>query len=125
MSGLMFPKPMPHLLAKRQRQADLKAQDARERKACHLRSAGRCEVIEVRFRPEASEIRTKRCARRASQNHHLLGGVGRRNKGVSILAKHRIDTCDKCHLEIEHAVLKPVDLDKQHDAATVRYERIK
>lgn len=118
-------KPKPKLLEKRERKAKLKTQDAAERKKCHIRSGGRCGVIEVLFRPEASEIRTKRCARRASQNHHLLGGVGRRNVGDSILAKHRIDCCDCCHTEIEHAVLKPVQLDKATEAATVRYERVK
>lgn len=125
MTGLAFPKPRPHLLEKRERKAKLKTQDAAERKKCHLRSGGRCEVIEVRFTPEQSAIYSKRCARRASQNHHLLGGVGRRNVGDSILARHRLDTCDLCHLEIEHAVLIPVDRDKSVDAATVKYERLR
>lgn len=116
-------KPKPRLLEKRARKAAIETEDKKQRKFCRLRSGGRCEVIEVRFRPEASAIFSKRCARRASQNHHLLGGVGRRNVGESILAKHRLDTCDLCHTEIEHAVLIPVDQDKAKAAATVRYER--
>lgn len=125
MTGLMFPKPRPHLLAKRAKAAELKTRDAKERKLCHLRSGGRCEVIEVTFRPESSAIVSKRCARRASQNHHLQGGVGRKNKGESILHTRRIDTCDCCHLEIEHAVLVPIgEIAQRELAATVKYERI-
>ena len=125
MSGLAFPKPRPRLLEKREAKAKQATQDKAERKACHSRSGGRCEVIEVRLDPEGSAIFSKRCARRASQNHHLLGGVGRRNKGASILAKHRIDVCDNCHCEIEHAVLQPVDPEKAILAKSVTYWRLK
>lgn len=125
MAGLIFPKPKPHLLAKRKAKAELESQDRAERKKCHIRSGGRCEVVEITFRPESSAVYTKRCARRASQNHHLKGGIGRRNRGASILAEHRLDVCDRCHQEITGNVLVPVNRECAEDAATVRYERIK
>lgn len=124
MSGLMFPKPKPRLLEKRARQAALDAQDRAERKKCRLRSGGQCEVIEVRFRPESSAVIGKRCPRRSSQNHHLKGGIGRRNRGASISHLHRIDVCDRCHSEITNHVLQPVNKTLGEDAATVRYERV-
>ncbi len=125
MSQLAFPKPKPRLLEKRERKAKLDAQDRAERKKCRARSAGRCEVLEVGVYPEGSAIRVKRCARRASQNHHWLGGVGRRNKGASLLFSHRLDVCDLCHKEIEHAVLQPVDPEKATMAKTVTYWRLR
>lgn len=122
---LAFPKPMPKLLEKRAKHAAIETQDKAERKKCHLRSAGQCEVVEVTFRPESSAIYTKRCARRASQNHHLIGGSGKRNKGKSILACHRLDTCDRCHQEVTHKVLVPVNGEEREWAVKVKYERVK
>ena len=66
-----------------------------------------------------------RCKQRAVENHHLIGGIGRRNQGRSILAKHRLDVCKVCHAEITNHVLVPVDGTKKDDAATVRYERVR
>lgn len=117
-------KPRPRLLEKRKAKAETDAEDRRQRKLCRLRSGGRCEVITVTFRPENSAIYPTRCARRASQNHHLKGGIGRRNKGASISHLHRIDVCDRCHSEITNHVLKPVNKTLAEDAATVRYERV-
>lgn len=118
-----LPKPRPRLLEKRERRARLDAQDRAERKKCHLRSGLRCEVVEITHRPEASAIITKRCKHRAQNNHHLLGGVGRRNVGASILSEHRLDTCAEHHREIEDGILEPYNLDEQYDAATVTYIR--
>jgi hypothetical protein len=115
------PKPRPKLLDKRERRASVTAKDRAERAKCRQRSGGRCEVIEV-YESAGREI-TSACFRRASQNHHLIGGSGRRNTGRSILAEHRLDTCDRCHDEITNHVLVPVDGTQKEDAATVRYER--
>lgn len=125
-SSLAFPKQRPRLLDKLERKADLDAKDRIERKKCRARSGGQCEVIAVMFRSlEERDDYLHRCPRRASQNHHLIGGSGKRNKGKSILAEHRIDTCDKCHDEITGNVLVPVNRYEREDAATVKYERIK
>lgn len=117
------------LTEKRERLAAVEKQDRLERAKCRQRSGGRCEVIESRLIwgiPGAERERSaRRCARRASQNHHLIGGSGRRNKGKSILAAHRIDTCDRCHDDITGHVLVPVDGTQKEDAATVQYERHK
>lgn len=120
---LGIPKPRPRLLEKRERKARINAEDRAERKKCHIRSGGRCEVVIVTHQPEASAIFEKRCNRRAQHNHHLLGGIGRRNVGASILAEHRIDTCTECHQEIEAALLEPYSFDTAFHAATVKYIR--
>ena len=127
------PKPKPHMLVKRAAKATIKTQDDQERAKCRVRSGGRCEMIElVSVESWASEIaegmaptRTLRfrCLRRATENHHLIGGSGRRNTGRSIRAAHRLDVCQRCHQDITGKVLVPVDGTKKEHAATVRYER--
>lgn len=124
-SGLPYAKPRPHLLTKREKRAALTAQDRSERKRCHVRSGGQCEVIIARFRPECSELSYARCRKGASHNHHLIGGIGRRNVGASIFAEHRLDTCSSCHAELTRGILVPLfeDADYKFNAALVRYER--
>lgn len=117
----MFPKPRPKYLDTRERASQTARIDREERAKCHDRSGGRCEVYEK----VPGRRLWLRCMRRASENHHLIGGIGRRNRGRSILAKHRLDTCDTCHTDITWHVLIPVDGTKKEDAATVRYERIR
>lgn len=122
-----LPKPRPHLLQKQDAREALALLDRAERLECKRRSGGQCEVI-ISLLTEPFRIVARvehRCVRRASQNHHLIGGSGRRNKGRSILAAHRLDTCDLHHREIHGHVLRPVDGARAEDASTVRYERLK
>lgn len=127
----MIAKPKPRLLEKRAQRAAISAIDKQERATCRQRSGGQCEVIYWTVAGTVHPSTTpmpqvfRRCPRRSSQNHHLIGGTGRRNKGRSILAAHRLDVCDRCHLEITNHVLVPVDGTQKEDAATVRYERIR
>ena len=106
------PKGDPRIVAKQAREALVETQDKKERAKCRKRSHGRCEVIV-----------TGRCLRPARENHHLIGGSGRRNKGKSILAEHRLDVCEKCHHAITNRLLVPVDGTKKEHADTVRYAR--
>jgi len=131
------PKSRPRLLDKRQAKADAARVDREQRAICRHRSGGRCEVMErwvagdwqaiVISEPIGPWIKSasfSRCIHRASENHHLIGGIGRRNKGRSILAEHRLDVCSYCHEEITAHVLVPcVDEAQRELAATVRYER--
>lgn len=129
------PKPTPKLLAKRAAAATVRTTDDKERAKCHARSGGQCEVWETfvpifvfekkTMKPVPASLMVKRCKRRASENHHLIGGIGRRNKGRSILAGHRLDTCQRCHKEITGNVLVPIDGTQRESAATVKYERVK
>lgn len=116
-------KPRPRILEKREQKAKLKTEDDRQREICHARSGLRCEVQEVIPRPEHSLFFLKRCKGRVVHNHHLIGGNGRRNVGKSILAEHRMDTCQKCHQDIEGGILVPADQDYAEIAAKVTYCR--
>ena len=113
------PKAKPHLLVQRKAKATVKEIDDKEKAKCRERSGGRCEVRE--------KVRAffVRCDRNASENHHLIGGIGRRNRGESILAKHRLHVCLGCHREITGKVLVPaVEQSKAECAATVKYRRV-
>ena len=120
------PRPRPHLLTKYDRQAQRDKIDREERAKCKARSGGRCEVRSGFVQPgQPAAAITIRCQQRAVENHHLIGGIGRRNAGRSILAAHRLDVCKVCHAEITNHVLMPVDGTQKEDAATVRYARVK
>lgn len=133
MTPLPLAKPRPKLLDKREQRAALAATDRIERASCRKRSGGRCEVMEyvgpAGWRATVAfvlGVNFRRCPRRASENHHLIGGIGRKNKGRSILAAHRLDVCDRCHEEITGHVLRAVGTPVEREAAdTVRYERVR
>jgi hypothetical protein len=113
-------KPRPKLLEKRDVASKRDAKDRLERAKCRARSLGQCEVYE---RVPGMRVWV-RCAKRALENHHLIGGR-MRNRGKSILAEHRLDVCPDCHQEITGNVLKPEDGTKRELASDVRYERIR
>ena len=128
------PKPVPRLIEKRERAADLAKQDRAERQKCHRRSCGWCEVREYvgALNEKALTVAIvlgsyfQRCRQPVRENHHLIGGSGRRNKNRSILAAHRLDTCKTCHTDITGHVLRPVGtIDEREAAATVRYVRLR
>jgi len=117
------PKPRPKLLGKREQAAKVRTTDRKERETCHTRSGGRCEVC-VMF-VILGKRTAFRCVHGASENHHLKGGIGRKNVGDSILATHRLDVCAICHRDITGHVLKPANEAERYDAATVTYERVR
>jgi hypothetical protein len=123
---MLLPKPRPNLLDKRQAKADAARVDREQRAICWARSGGYCEVLVASgLHPWVGRGFT-RCHHRATENHHLIGGIGRRNVGRSRLAEHRLHVCAYCHEEITAHVLVPcVDEAQRERAATVRYERRK
>lgn len=121
----MIAKPRPRLLDKRDQRAKVAEIDRKENAKVKQRSGGRCEVridltLEGYTEPWAID---RRCVRRASQTHHLISGIGRRNIGKSILAEHKLHVCDLHHQEIHGHVLRPLNATERESAATVRYER--
>lgn len=118
----MIAKPRPKLLEQRETKAAISTQDRAENAKVKQRSGGQCEVQMLWISP--SETFPKRCPLRASHVHHLISGIGRRNRGVSILAAHKLHVCERCHSEIHGHVLKPINATEREAAATVRYERV-
>jgi hypothetical protein len=58
-------------------------------------------------------------------NHHLQGGIGRRNVGDSIKSERRLDVCVQCHGYIEDGIYEPYRQDEAELASTVRYFEVR
>lgn len=117
---LAWPKGPPQAVRTRQRKADRAREDARENAKVKTRSGGRCEVWEL---PRQGVF--QRCHRFAMPGvHHLICGWGKRNRGVSIKAEHKLAICQKCHRDIHDKILVPIGSEADRTtAATVRYQR--
>jgi hypothetical protein len=119
-SGFAFPKGRNKALDKQDKQAALEALDKKENAKAKKRAKGRCEVIEVRnIGPRA--FTATYCEHKDRETHHLLGGIGRRNRGKSVLAENKLRVCTEHHREITANILKPMNA--EHDASTVRFWR--
>lgn len=121
---LKFAKGKPRLIEKRETKSAETAKDNAERKICHLRSGGRCEVQIVTPKPEQSLIETVRCKGKAVHNHHLISGTGKRNVGRSIMSRHRLDMCAVHHQELHANVIVIDNLDHKDDALKVRFRKV-
>jgi hypothetical protein len=94
------------------------ATDDEESDKVKARSKGQCEV--VWFGRKARRV--QRCTKRGSQVHHMIGGWGKRARGISILADHKQHVCDHCHPLITGHVLRRVGGDLP--LWTDEYERV-
>jgi hypothetical protein len=116
--ALAFPKGRPRRLDRQDRQQAVDKLDRAENAKVKQRSGGYCEV-QTPF--EFVQL----CGRKASEVHHLLGGIGRRNVGRSILAECKLHVCTRCHGDISGHVLKPINQQDSEWADKVRYERVR
>ena len=116
-SGFAFPKQRVKALEKIDANQALDAKDKAENTKARNRAKGTCEVREQVRRHGVSV----RCPRKDTQTHHLIGGIGRRNRGDSVLAINKLRVCQECHDAITKNILRPTTA--EHDARTVRYWR--
>lgn len=122
-SVFAIPKQRPKALDKAKADAELAKKDREENAKVKKRAKGQCEVRELWPLPcpVTQADRYVRCPRPGCDPHHLIYGIGRRNKGKSILAAYKLWVCRQCHDDIGAKVLKPTTA--EHDAKTVRYWR--
>lgn len=118
-----FPKSRPKALDKAERDRALAAKDKAESAKARKRAKGQCEMQEMVAGSMTLGLIALRCHRKDTQTHHLKGGIGRRNRGDSILAVNKLRVCTECHRLITAKILKPTTAG--HDATTVRYWREK
>jgi hypothetical protein len=116
-SGFAFPKGRVKALDKQDKQAALEALDKKENAKAKKRAKGRCEV----YAPVRGLAYPARCIHKDVETHHLLGGIGRRNRGKSVLAEYKLRVCKECHTAITANILKPTTAEAT--AETVRYWR--
>ena len=114
-----FPKSRVKALDKADKVKAIEALDRAESNKAKKRAKGRCEVRETgAVSVNGNQLR---CKRQDAHTHHLKGGIGVRNHGVSVMAEQKLRVCVQCHADIHAKVLKPTTA--EHDAATVRYWR--
>ena len=112
---LAFPKPVPQFVERQQRRA---CQQARERLAnakVRARSGGRCEVV----------LDGRRCRKAGREVHHLLGGHGRRGRGDSALATHKVHTCVEHHRLMSLRWIEVTWATPENPAATIRFAQVR
>ena len=103
-SAFHFAKGTPAKLEKQGRDREREARDVEESAKVKVRSGGRCEV--VWFGKVARKL--QRCSKRATQVHHMVGGWGKRARGLSIRAEHKQHVCADHHSLITSHVLRRV-----------------
>ena len=126
-----IPKPRPRALEKQDRAKRKQSVEDRENARVKARSKGQCEVREQftsRGFAEPTISSTRRCVRRASETHHLLGGSGRRGVGESAKAENKLHVCsgpNSCHDWITRRVLQVHWLDVNDRAGSHYAIRLK
>lgn len=121
-SGFKYCKSRVRALVKEEKHHAIALTDEKENAKARARAKGRCEV-RVIYDSRSRKSAAIRCGRIDRHTHHLLGGVGRRNKGKSILADFKLRVCAECHELITRNILQPTTA--EHDAYTVKYWRQK
>lgn len=121
-SEFKFSKSRPVSLDREDKRQSIASKDKAENAKAKARAKGQCEVLTVIDMRSRKTIAV-RCQRPDRQTHHLKGGIGKRNRGDSILAIQKLRVCDECHEAITAKVLKPTTA--THDAVTVRFWRAK
>ena len=111
--GLAHPK-VPSLVDKREKQRTKERRDRDERRKVRSRSSGQCEVYELGVR----------CPLPARENHHLRGGIGRRNNPESVLAINRVDLCTRHHADVTGHLLFLGWTDDTNRAGTLTATRL-
>jgi hypothetical protein len=99
-TGLAHPKPRPRKLEKADRLKVRVSLDDKGSDQARARAGGRCEIW--------TQVNRKiawRCKRRVLHIHHMIGGIGKRGRGISALAKHKQAVCSECHSDIGAHVL--------------------
>lgn len=119
-SGFAIPKSRVKALDKADAKATLATKDKAENAKAKARAKGQCEVVETRIYACPASY-AERCPNKDTETHHLIGGIGRRNKGKSILAAYKLRVCKRCHADITANILRPTTA--EHDAQTVSFWR--
>ena len=112
---LAFPKPVPQFVERQQRRACQQARDRLENAAVKKRSGGRCEVV----------LDGRRCRKAGREVHHLLGGHGRRGRGASALATHKVHTCVEHHRLMGLRWIEVTWATSENPVATIRFDQVR
>ena len=114
-SELAFPKPFPQVFERQARRACQQVRERLENAKVKERSGGRCEVV----------LGETRCRKAGREVHHLLGGHGRRGRGDSVLATHKVHACLDHHRLMGLRWIEVTWATPENPMATVRFEQVR
>ncbi len=109
------PKPVPQFVERQQRRACQQANGRLENATVRQRSGGRCEVV----------LGDTRCQKAGREVHHLVGGNGRRGRGASVLATHKVHACVDHHRLMSLRWIEVTWATPDNPMATVRFEQVR
>jgi hypothetical protein len=112
---LAFPKPFPQVFERQARRTCQQARERQENSKVRARSGGRCEVV----------LGETRCRKAGREIHHLLGGHGRRGRGDSALATHKVHTCVAHHRLMGLRWIEVTWDTPKNPMATIRFEQVR
>ena len=114
-SARACPKPCPQVFARQARRAGQQARERLENTTVTARSGGRCEVV----------LDGRRCRKAGREVHHLIGGHGRRGRGASVLATHKVHACLDHHRLMGLRWIEVTWATPDNPMATVRFEQVR
>lgn len=112
---LAFPKPVPPFVERQHRRACQQARERAENMKVRARSGGQCEVV-------LGEVRCRKAGRDV---HHLLGGHGRRGRGDSALATHKVHTCVDHHRLMGLQWIEVTWTTPENPVGTIRFAQVR
>ena len=112
---LAFPKPLPQMLEREERRARQRARERVENAKVRKRSGGRCEVV----------LGDERCRKAGREIHHLLGGTGRRGRGASVLATHKVHACARHHRLIQLRWITATWTSPDAPVETIQFQQVR
>ena len=113
--ALAFPKPLPQMLEREQRRARQRARERVENATVRRRSGGRCEVV----------LGGDRCRKAGREMHHLLGGHGRRGRGESVLATHKVHACVRHHRLMQLRWIRATWTTPDTPVETIQFQQVR
>jgi len=96
-----FPKVTKRLRTKATKAQTDAAVDRKESAFVRKRSGGLCEVRTVALTHTSGLVITMRCGAAAVHVMHLIGGRGKRGRGISCLREHKLHGCLQHHRDID------------------------
>ena len=114
-SALAFPKPFPQVFERQARRACQQARERQENTTVKVRSGGQCEVV----------LGKTRCQKAGREIHHLLGGHGRRGRGDSALATHKVHSCVHHHRLMGLRWIEVTWTTPENPMASVEFRQVK
>lgn len=113
--ALACPKPFPQVFERQARRACQQARERLENTRVEERSGGHAQVV----------LDGRRCRKAGREVHHLLGGHGRRGRGDSVLATHKVHACVDHHRLMDLRWIEVTWATPKHPMATVRFEQLR